>query len=105
MSAASPRMALTDYETRMRKKVFYIPRKVMAAILIAGILLVGWGIYQTVPLIVKTIDVPVVYRSYSTNQVTRIEIGRDIYTPESDPQWKIHVEQVLAGRYEPIHVK
>lgn len=105
MSTAFPRMRLTDYETRMRKKVFYIPRKALASILIVAILLAGWGIYQTVPFVVRTIDVPVVYRSYSTNQITRIEIGRDIYTPETDSQWKSHMEQVLAGRYELIHMK
>ena len=105
MSTAFPRTRLTDYETRMRKKVFYIPRKAMASILIAAILLAGWGIYQTVSFVVRTIDVPVVYRSYSTNQITRIEIGRDIYTPGTDPQWKSRVEQVLAGRYEPVHAK
>jgi hypothetical protein len=101
MSAAL-RSIRTDYDREMEKVRFFVPLRYLVTILLVLIALSVWGLYKAVPAIV---DLPVVHRSHTTSEITRIEIGGRVYTPDSDPQWKTHRKQALAGRYELVYEK
>jgi hypothetical protein len=104
MSAALRRIG-SGYDNEMGRARFFVPLRYTIVILSILIALAAWGIYRASPAIRLAIDVPVVYRSYSTNEITRIEIGDQVYTPGSDPQWRTRVKEASAGRYELVHVK
>lgn len=101
MSAAVHRIR-SDYEIEMERTRFFVPLRYTLTVLSILAALALWGICEAVPLLV---DMPVVYGSYSTGEITRIEIDDRVYTPDSDPKWKTHKKQALAGRYEFVHVK
>ena len=85
----------TEFERVMNKRIIYAPPwviAIVAAVLLASVaVLVSWG---TLALWKGVDEMPVVYRSYYSKEVVRIEIGNKVVFP--DKISKHELEAILA---------